>query len=101
MTQVLTISKGDLSLLIVASLAISILVHLVFIRNISAATQSTNLTNVSNTISSVYEITTRGNLCESVDVKGIGHKGKYPLKTTEAELLRTCPPEDIIIFVHG
>ena len=61
------------------------------IGNIYSATDlSSSLPNTDKTISSVYKITTRGNLDGPVDVNGTGYEGKYPLKTTEAELLRAC-----------
>lgn len=39
-------------------------------------------------------------LKEPLDVDGTGYGG-YPLKKTEVDLIGPCPPEEIVIFVHG
>ena len=75
-----------------------IVVYIASIGNTSVA--STNTADDSRTIDSVYEITTRGDLKEPLDVDGRG-SGGYPLKKTEVDLIGPCPPEEIVIFVHG
>lgn len=90
-------------------IVLSISVLLLFATN--AGDSWASVTNVNNsntgnssnndTITSIYEVTTRGKLQEPdlINANGSGYGGRYELDKIQ-ELFSTCPGE-VVIFIHG
>ena len=98
----------DFNLYLTSSIVISISVLFSFATHAGDGWSSVTNVNNSNTdniskndtITSVYEVTTRGRLHEPdiIDASGTGYSG-YELNKIQ-DLFRICP-EEVVVFIHG